>query len=324
MMARTLGVTAPALNRWARRQQTASDGTDQRGRPPVIPAAAVEKIRSCYLAHYGQWGPQVLRAWCQRQELGSWSATTIAAVIADLRKPPPPSAPAIRYEVTAPDVMWSEDGTGFKQRGRKQELLVVQDECSRLKLHWQLAAGPAQAVDVHRYLSEAFALYGAPLVLKHDGDGIFHTPQVKDLLDCHGVVELTAPRRWPQYNGKQERSMRDIKSYERALRRHGVGKNLASRLNMAMYDLNEERPRPVLGGKTAREAYNESNIPLPDRRLFRVAVDAKAAELQDKARSRKEKQSARRRAIQEVLLGYGLMEMVSDVSHDLSSDSGTE
>jgi hypothetical protein len=68
--------------------------------------------------------------------------------------------------------------TGFRQRGRKQELLVVQDEHARLKLHWRLVDGPARAEDVHAYLESAFARHGAPLVLKHDGDAIFHEPRV--------------------------------------------------------------------------------------------------------------------------------------------------
>ena len=38
-------------------------------------------------------------------------------------------------------------------------------------------------------------------------------------LGATGVTELTGPRHYPQYNGKKERSMRDIKSYERAMRR---------------------------------------------------------------------------------------------------------
>jgi len=64
----------------------------------------------------------------------------------------------------------------------------------------------------------------------------------------HQVIELTGPRRYPQYNGKQERSMRDIKSYERAMRRHGVKGRLIERLDTTIEDLNEHRtssPYPV-------------------------------------------------------------------------------
>ena len=324
MMARALGVTAGALASWGRRQKIASDEGAPRGRPAVIPAAAKKQIRSCYRAHFGQWGPQVLAAWCRREGLGNWSATTIAAVIADLREPEPPPRPPVRYEVTGSQVMWSEDGTGFRQRGRKQELLVVQDECSRLKLNWRLVSGPARGEDVLQYLEEAFARNGPPLVLKHDGDGIFSTPDVVALLNRHQVVDLTSPPRYPGYNGKQERSMRDIKSYERAMRQRGVGVTLAARIDTAMHDLNFERPRPILGGRTAVESHRESSIPLPDRVAFRKAIDAQERKLLSEATTRSQKRSARRRAIEMVLMRDGLMEIVGDVSHDLSSDGATE
>jgi len=72
--------------------------------------------------------------------------------------------------------------------------------------------------EVEAYLREAFERYGAPLVLKHDSGSIFHVPAITSLLDAYQVVELTSPRAYPPFNGKKERSMRDINSYERATR----------------------------------------------------------------------------------------------------------
>jgi transposase InsO family protein len=290
----------------------------------VIPPEICERIRACYLAHYGQWGPRVLAAWCRRQGLGRYSATTIAAVIADLRQPEEPLPPPIRYEVTAANVMWSEDGTGFRQGGRKRELLVVQDEHARLKLNWRLVDGPATTADVHRYLQEAFDRYGAPLVLKHDGDGIFHTAEIRQLLNDHQVVELTIPAGYPGYNGKQERSMRDIKSYERALRRHGVRGSLGKRIDITMQDLNEERPRPVLGGRTAREVYEKGNILSIRHRNFITEVERRERELAKDATSRQQLKAARRLAVEQMLLGYGLLKIEGDVSLDFTSEWRTE
>lgn len=316
MVARVLGVTPAAVTTWRRRQEEGSAQTEQRGRPEVISPAAREQIRACYRAHYGQWGPQVLKAWCERERLGSWSATTIAAVIADLCELEEPDPPPQRVEVTAPDVMWSEDGTDFKQHGAKSELLVVQDEYSRRKLNRRLVPGPARAKDVVSYLEEAFERFGAPLVLKHDGDGIFHERSVCDLLSRWTVVSLTSPAGWPGYNGKQERSMRDIKSFERALRRHGVGESLAERIELAMTDLNDERPRPVLAGRTAREAYEDREVRLPDRRAFIAAVAEEEARLLAEAVTRRDKSSAHRRAIENVLVRDGLMVIEGNVSRD--------
>ena len=54
--------------------------------------------------------------------------------------------------------------------------------------------------------------------------------------------------------------MRDIKSYERAVRHYGFVSSLSERIEITMQDLNDERPRPMLGGQTAREAlFNSKN-----------------------------------------------------------------
>lgn len=324
MIAQMLGVTPQALGRWAARREASPAASERRGRPAVIPPDVRERIRARYSERFGQWGPRVLAAWCEREGLGRWSPTTIAAAIADLKPQKPPEPVPVRYEISGANVMWSEDGTGFRQRGRKRELLVVQDDHARLKLNWRLVDGPARSGDVVDYLDQALRKYGPPLVLKHDGDGIFQDRRVQTLLDRYGVVSLTAPPGWPGYNGKQERSMRDIKSYERAMRRCGVRGRLAARLDVAMQDLNEERPRPVLGGRTAREAYEQSNIRRPGHRTFLAEVNRQQRKLETEATSRAQLRSARRRATEQVLMRYGLMKIVGDVSHDLSSDVGTE
>ena len=117
-MAPELGITVGALSRWTIRER--SDRTPCRsGRPKAIPPNARRKLRDCYLQHFKQWGPQVLRQWAKRSGLGNWSASTVAAVVADLRDTPEERPPDLRYEIVASNVMWSEDGTGFKVRRRK-------------------------------------------------------------------------------------------------------------------------------------------------------------------------------------------------------------
>jgi transposase InsO family protein len=286
-----------------------------RGRPEVIPPDARWKLRQCYLAHYGQWGSSVLRCWAIREGLGKWSTGAIARVIADLKPAPAEERqPPRKYEVASPMVMWSEDGTTIRDRSRKRELLVLQDECARYKTNWRLAHGAAQASDVFGYLREAFQKHGAPLVLKHDGDSIFHDTEVKDLLDQYDVVELTSPPGYPPFNGKKERSMRDIKSFERALRQHRVGTSLHERIVLSMQDLNEERPRPVLRGRTAREVFETGSASLPDRRQFKMHVETVALELGAQAGSRKEVENARRKAVIALLSKYGLLKWKGNVS----------
>ncbi len=222
------------------------------------------------------------------------------------------------------NVMWSEDGTGFKERGRKQELVVAQDEHARFKVGYELVAGPADEDAVHRNLEKAFARYGVPLVLKHDGGSIFHGRRVQALLRRYQVTELTGPRHYPQYNGKKERSMRDIKSFERAMRRHGRRSTLRQRIDRAVHDLNADRPRPVLGGRTARQAFERDRIWLPERKAFIAEVNRTERLLNDTATTRAERDSARRRAVEQVLLAYGLMKNTGDVSHNFEAAEGTK
>ena len=222
----------------------------------------------------------------------------------------------IRYEIMGSNVMWSEDGTGFKDRGKKKELVVAQDEHARFKVGHELVDGPADEDAVHRNLETAFARYGAPLVLKHDGGSIFHGERIQSLLQQHQVIELTGPCHYPQYNGKKERSIRDIKSFERAMRKHGGPSSLRQRIDTAVLDLNEDRPRPVLAGRTARDVFKHDRVQLPDRRRFRKEVDRTERQLHRSATTRAERDAARRRAVEHVLLAYGLMKEIGDVSHN--------
>jgi len=323
MMAEEMGITVQALTRWVGRCEGERVAA-RAGRPEAIPAAARWKLRACYLNHYKQWGPQVLREWARRQGLGTWSATTITAVIADLRDEPQEKPPTVRYEIVASNVMWSEDGTGFKDRGRKKELVVAQDEHARFKVGHELVDGPADEEAVLRNLETAFARYGAPLVLKHDGGSIFHGRRIEALLSKYQVTELTGPRHYPQYNGKKERSMRDIKSFERAMRRHGRPSPLKHRVDAAIHDLNEDRPRPMLGGRIARQVFEQDRIPLPNRQKFREEVDRTERQLHNAATTRAERGAARRRAVEQVLLGYGLMKQTAGVSHNFEAAEGTK
>ena len=317
-MAETLGIKTQSLERWMNRNKTASHKAHPRGRPEVIPSSVRWKLRSCYLSHYRQWGPSVLRYWAIREGLGRFSTGAIARVIEDLKPMPPQErAKSKKYEIAAPMVMWSEDGTGLVDRGRKRELLVLQDECSRFKTNWRMARTSATAADVEVYLREAFERYGAPLVLKHDGGSIFHDTAIKRLLDEYQVIELTSPQAYPPFNGKKERSMRDIKSYERAIRKSGFVSSLSERIEISMRDLNEERPRPVLGGQTAREVFDQQRISLPNRRLIRLEIDTLQAELKAKAGSRKEVENSRRKAVIAVLSRYNLIKWKANVSTNL-------
>jgi hypothetical protein len=321
MTAEVLGIAPASLGRWEKRQEE-----ERQPRPPrgsCVPPEARWRIRREYKAHYGKWGPSILSEWVEREGIGTWCPDTIARIIHDISEEPEENRIPIRYEVTASMAVWAEDGAGFREKGQKKELLVLQDEHSRYKANHRLVDGPAKGEDVCDYLEQAFEEHGAPLVLKHDGGAIFHTEGVRNLLERWGVVELTGPPSYPQYNGKKERSIRDIKSYERAMRRHGVGGSLASRLDETMHDLNEVRPRPILRGRTAREVFDRDHTCLPDRDVFARQVDRWERKLRQEANTRAEQEAARRRAVEQVLLVHGLLEIRGNLSPNFSAETRT-
>jgi transposase InsO family protein len=322
-MAEALGVEKESLRRWARRREMPRSESKRRGRPEAVKPDVRWRLREQYTSRFGQWGPSVLACWAEREGLGRFSPSTIGRVIADLRPPKEERPRPRRYEVAAPMVMWSEDGTSFRERDRKRELLAAHDECARYTANRRLAQGAAIEEDVVAYLKEAFERHGAPLVLKQDNGAVLNGEGVKKLCDEWGVVLLLSPPGYPPFNGKKERRFRDVKSFVRALARYRVGGSLEQRIDLALLDLDEERPRPVLGGRTAAEVFAEDRIPLPDRCRFKLEVETKQRELEAGAGSRTEIAAARRRAVVEILSRYGLLVWKTDVSTDSGARTGT-
>ena len=98
---------------------------------------------------------------------------------------------------------------------------------------------------------------------------------------------------------------------------------MSQRIVMTMSDLNDERPRPVLGGKTAWEVFEQDRTVLPDRKRFKMEVKIRQTHLEAQAGSRHEIQAARRRAVIEVLSRYKLINWRGGVSTNFKRQSGT-
>ncbi len=317
-MAKTLEIAPKSLGRWQSRKKKAPSKR-RRGRREVIPIQTRWLLRLCYLEHYRQWGPSVLAEWAARTGLGRFSPTTIGRAIADLKPQLKPRPKPRRYTVAASNVMWSEDGLGFRERGRKHELLAVQDEHSRCELNHQLVAGPAKGNDVVEYLETAFEKFGPPLVLKQDRGSNLNSEPVKKLCDKYGVIILNSPAGYPPYNGRRERANRDIRQYINAMRKDGPHQPLSARIDAAIYDLSNVRPRPMLKGRTAREVYDADNTKLPDCWQIRKEVDALEQRIKQDATNRAEIDCARRRATESILLSHGLMKYGPDVETNFSA-----
>jgi len=89
---------------------------------------------------------------------------------------------------------------------------------------------------------------------------------------------------------------------------------LGQRIQAAIKDLNDDRPRPVLSGCTAAEVYLRDRIALPDRAQIKKEVEQTKATLMAQAASRDEHESAGRRAVEAVLSRYGYLEFRGTMS----------
>jgi transposase InsO family protein len=115
-----------------------------------------------------------------------------------------------------PGRVWALDGTEFKRRvnGKGRRVLVMRDVSSTLTLRAEV--GQEKAERVIEFLEGLFAIYGEPLVLKHDGGGGFMAKETQAFLREKGVVSLLSPPGNPEYNGGVERGMQDVKGYTEA------------------------------------------------------------------------------------------------------------
>ena len=89
-------------------------------------------------------------------------------------------------------------------------------------------------------------------------------------------------------------------------------------IHAAIKDLNDKRPRPVLKGNTAREVFQRDRIAMPDRQAFIEEVRQAENHFVAQAASGEQQQTARRRAVEAVLLNHELMVISAPVTTDLS------
>jgi len=91
-------------------------------------------------------------------------------------------------------------------------LLSVRDLASHCQLAWWPVPGQT-AGDVLPVLRQLFALYGPPLVLKHDNGSAFLAAVTQQEMIDSLVAQLFSPPGQPQYNGAVERGNGVLKTY---------------------------------------------------------------------------------------------------------------
>jgi hypothetical protein len=159
---------------------------------------------------------------------------------------------AQRYEFAAPDVAHSVDLL-FAPLG--QRLLRLQDEFARYEL--QHESRPAWLTeDVTRWVERVFMEWKPPFVMKHDRGGELRSDYFQAMLRANKVIALPSPARRPQYNGKHERQNQHVQDWLHPLARSGLTRDeWLNEMRLASEDLNELRPRGILGNRTPHQVY---------------------------------------------------------------------
>jgi len=172
---------------------------------------------------------------------------------------------ATRYEIAAPDAVWSEDFIDVKPKGR---VLRMQDECSRFVFGTEHRVSWAET-DVARFATAVFERYGRPLLFKHDLGTEFTSGTFQSLLRGSKVIAFPNPPRYPRYNGKHERTNLSVRTWlGGATRDLPTVDEVLEEVRLALLDQNYDRPKEVLGGRTPEHVYRQTPRAAVDRAVL--------------------------------------------------------
>jgi len=230
------------------------------------------------------------------------------ARVRQCRRAQQPQLRRIRWLQAA--VVWAMDPAQHRDRLWN----LVSDLGSRFRFELLVATAlPAERIAEH--LELLFERYGAPLVLKRDNGSNLVNGTVDQLLEEYGVIPLTSPPYYPQYNGAIEYAQHEIKVSVQELTTAGASEDEA--FTMAPAWLNVQR-RPCLDGCTAHTAFYQA------RNLFQRAFSLdRRKEIKDSIAHRTQTivgymqtvtrrvyDAAWRQAVEECLLGFHIIEVV--------------
>ena len=164
-------------------------------------------------------------------------------------------------------------------------------------------------------LGTLFRRIGAPLVLKSDNGSCFVAPAFRTLLARYGVIHLRSPRAWPQYNGACEagiallKALTDTAAAGRGEPDQWTTDDLEEARSRAN-DLSRQIEKRVV---PAREEWaGRKPIKVLERRRLQKAVARCLRELGEAPpRLKHHRARLRRKAIQQALVGLGLLDLSS-------------
>ncbi|MDX1648689.1 MAG: transposase family protein [Myxococcota bacterium] len=309
-------VATGTIRRWARQARSGVRGPRRRGRPRRAIARA---IRQGVIAMLLTLGPSVgvseLRSMfgtVPHRRLGEMKRRLLAVM--QRRK----GYRQRRLAWMVPGATWAMDFTkaGGELEGDATHLLAVCDLASGMKL--ALAPSRHESADVVRtVLERLFLLYGAPLVIKHDGGGAFTARETRRFLRRWGVLALRSPARMPSYNGSCERHIgwAKVRVENVALLEGHAGRWPRATIERARGLLNTAASRP--GARTPRSLF-ERRPPIPSgrRRAFKrlVLSRIRASRVTHVSRlgrmpTRHERDAMRRKALERALCRHGYLQV---------------
>jgi len=161
--------------------------------------------------------------------------------------------PAMSYEFINPNDAWALDFLEFKWGVHTLYILVVLDDCSRFVLNWTITSHPTAEL-VKELLSETFAIYGLPNVVKTDNGPQFRK-ELAEFLKVAEIEHYPSPFRTPTFNGKVERLNLDLRDVTETAGQASTVEECITIIGRALYEHNFIRPHQSLDGITPYQRY---------------------------------------------------------------------
>jgi transposase InsO family protein len=294
-----LGLARSSVFRWAARLRRGEPAVRKPGPQKLVfanPAALEGAIATLsHGKHRSAGAPALWRSWQTMI-----SRRDFQARVQEYRRAQQPQPRRVQWLQAA--AVWAMDPG---QQGTRYWNLVS-DLGSRFR--FELRVAPAlPAIQIADHLVQLFERYGAPLVLKRDNGSNLVNATVDAVLDEFGVLPLTSPAYYPQYNGAIEYAQRELKQSVQQLTAVGVPEDEA--LLVAPTRLNHQR-RPCLGSDTAYTVFYQARTMLHEAYSLTRRKEIKDSLIQRtesivavmKADTRRAHDAAWRQAVEEWLL----------------------
>jgi transposase InsO family protein len=172
------------------------------------------------------------------------------------------------YAWLAKHACWSMDTMQIRFIGGWLYAMLVMEEYSRFLLGYRLVGKKLGVYARELLLATALELGIRPLVLKHDRGSEFENYDFQEALREERIMSLPAPGHYAPFNGRLERGIRTLRNFTRPLeaRYDATLEEVEKALSRGRYVVNEEMPRRIFDGETARTMYDAAEPYRPEER----------------------------------------------------------